>query len=109
MANQLNCSFDSPMSPDPSDRWTKLVKTKATAMVDLKGAPRKVHKLNLEMEERDDEVYGSIHFTITPQRTPNCLCPDAPKPIRAKLLVKLEHIKKLVLVDDDEEEIVDLS
>ena len=100
-SQDLNCSFDSPLSPVPSERWMKVVQSRVTAVVNVKDAPRKTHKLNLELNE-DGEVYGTIHFAITPQRTPSCKCPGAPRPVRTKLVVKLENISRLVFDNEVE-------
>lgn len=99
----MNTSFDSPLSPDPTDITTNMkVKAKATAVVNLRNAPRKVHKLSLELAETDDEVYGTLRFSITPERTPNCRCPCAPKPVRTKVFVKLENVRQLVFEENEE-------
>ena len=60
-------------------------------------------KLQLSMEEGDEEVKGKIEFNVTP----NCEqkvcdhCPAAPRCGRMKLCLKLMTPMRLFLEDDD--------
>ena len=85
---------------------TKLVKTRVSATVSSQQRPFKVYKLKLELDKEEDEAFGTISFDITPVRTPCCKCPNAPKIVKGKLLLKLRNISRLVFPEDEEEDSV---
>ena len=103
MNNSMNNSFDSTAALEPVKR--KLVKSKATAVVAINQRPFKQHKLKLELDKEENEAYGTISFEVTPVQTPcACRCPDAPKPVKAKLLLRIHNIRRLAFSSDEEDE-----
>ena len=99
----LNNSFDS-TAEDQVFPKTKLVKTKASAVVTVNERPFKAYKLKLELDKEENELFGTIVFNITPVRTPNCTCPNAPKASKAKLHLRLKNIRTLVFPEDEDED-----
>ena len=100
----MNTSFES-LEMEVPERRTKLVKTKASAVLAVNERPFKQFKLRLELDkDEDQEVYGTISFDVTPMRTPICRCPNAPRATKAKLILRLRHIRQLVFSSDEEEE-----
>ena len=99
----MNHSFESSM--DEFIPHTKLVKTRASATLAINERPFKTFKLKLELDkEQDNEAFGTISFDVTPVRTPGCTCPNAPKASKAKLILRLKNIKKLVFPEDEDSE-----
>ena len=98
---KMNNSFDSTAEDQVQPR-TKLVKTKASAVVAVNERPFKTYKLKLELDQEENEAFGTICFNITPVRTPTCTCPNAPKASRAKLHLRLKNIRTLIFPEDEE-------
>ena len=100
----INASFESSEMEVP-ERRTRLVKSKASAVLAVNERPFKQFKLKLELDkDEDQEAYGTISFDVTPVQTPCCRCPNAPRATKAKLILRLKHIRQLVFSSDEEEE-----
>ena len=99
----MNNSFDS--VEEFTLPRTKLVKTKASATVQVNQRPFKTYKLKLELDNYEhNEAFGTIAFDTTPARTPSCTCTNAPKPTKMKLILRLKNIRQLIFPEDEEEE-----